>query len=133
MVAKLPMVGHIFIIFLSIIGSDVKMMNSFRLRLLKNNGYTVRDFLIGIILIGLFAALIGPKIVGRSGESRQAVAKQQIEGFSSALKMYKDDTTKYPTQEQGLDALVTQPQGLDNWKQARKGSRHERGHTLICD
>ena len=55
-------------------------------------------------------------MIGRVGESRQTVAKQQIEGFSSALEMYKLDTTKYPTQEQGLEALVIQPQGLVNWK-----------------
>jgi len=72
--------------------------------------------LIVMIIIGLLAALIGPKMIGRVGESRQTVAKQQIEGFSSALEMYKLDTTKYPTQEQGLEALVTQPQGINNWK-----------------
>ena len=92
------------------------MKNSLRLRLLKNKGSTLPGLLIGMIIIVLFVALIGPKMVGRSGESRQTVAKQQIEGFSSALKMYKYDTEKYPTQEQGLDALVTQPQWLNNWK-----------------
>ncbi|NUO10509.1 MAG: type II secretion system major pseudopilin GspG, partial [Candidatus Brocadia sp.] len=72
--------------------------------------------LIVMIIIGLLAALIGPKMIGRVGESRQTVAKQQIEGFSSALEMYKLDTTKYPTQEQGLEALVAEPQGAVNWK-----------------
>ena len=92
------------------------MKNSLRLRLLKNKGSTLPGLLIGMIIIVLFVALIGPKMYGLVGESRKTVCKQQIEAFSSALKMYKTDTTKYPTQEQGLEALVTQPQGLNNWK-----------------
>ncbi|MEK6559370.1 MAG: type II secretion system major pseudopilin GspG [Planctomycetota bacterium] len=84
--------------------------------LLKSRGFTLLELLIVMIIIGLLAALIGPKMIGRVGESRQTVAKQQIEGFSSALEMYKLDTTKYPTQEQGLEALVIQPQGLVNWR-----------------
>ncbi len=92
------------------------MRNKLKLRLLKRDGFTLLELLIVMIIIGLLAALIGPKMIGRVGESRQTVAKQQIEGFSSALEMYKLDTTKYPTQEQGLEALVTQPQGVNNWK-----------------
>src|SRR3972149_173141 len=92
------------------------MRNRLKLRLLKRGGFTLLELLIVMIIIGLLAALIGPKMIGRVGESRQTVAKQQIEGFSSALEMYKLDTTKYPTQEQGLEALVTQSQGIANWK-----------------
>ena len=92
------------------------MGNKLKLRLLGRGGFTLLELLIVMIIIGLLAALIGPKMIGRVGESRQTVAKQQIEGFSSALEMYKLDTTKYPTQEQGLEALVTQPQGINNWK-----------------
>lgn len=92
------------------------MANRLKLELLKKGGFTLLELLIVMIIIGLLAALIGPKMIGRVGESRQTVAKQQIEGFSSALEMYKLDTTKYPTQEQGLDALVTEPQGITNWK-----------------
>lgn len=92
------------------------MGNKLKLRLLKRCGFTLLELLIVMIIIGLLAALIGPKMIGRVGESRQTVAKQQIEGFSSALEMYKLDTTKYPTQEQGLEALVKQPQGGTNWK-----------------
>jgi len=94
----------------------MNMGNRLRLELLKKGGFTLLELLIVMIIIGLLAALIGPKMIGRVGESRQTVAKQQIEGFSSALEMFKLDTTKYPTQEQGLDALVTEPQGVSNWK-----------------
>lgn len=92
------------------------MKNRLKLRLLKTSGFTLLELLIVMIIIGLLAALIGPKMIGRVGESRQTVAKQQIEGFSSALEMYKLDTAKYPTQEQGLEALIAQPQGVINWK-----------------
>lgn len=92
------------------------MKSKMYLRLLRNGGFTLLELLIVMIIIGLLAALIGPKMIGRVGESRQTVAKQQIEGFSSALEMYKLDTTRYPTQEQGLEALVAEPQGIMNWK-----------------
>lgn len=92
------------------------MKNRLKLRLLKTGGFTLLELLIVMIIIGLLAALIGPKMIGRVGESRQTVAKQQIEGFSSALEMYKLDTAKYPTQEQGMEALIAQPQGIINWK-----------------
>lgn len=92
------------------------MGNRLKLKLLRQGGFTLLELLIVMIIIGLLAALIGPKMIGRVGESRQTVAKQQIEGFSSALEMYKLDTTKYPTQEQGLEALVAEPQGTMNWK-----------------
>ncbi|MEP9411369.1 MAG: type II secretion system major pseudopilin GspG [Candidatus Brocadia sp.] len=92
------------------------MGNKLKSRLLRQGGFTLLELLIVMIIIGLLAALIGPKMIGRVGESRQTVAKQQIEGFSSALEMYKLDTTRYPTQEQGLEALITEPQGVMNWK-----------------
>ena len=92
------------------------MRKKFTIVLLNHDGFTLLELLIVMIIIGLLAALIGPKMIGRVGESRQTVAKQQIEGFSSALEMYKLDTTKYPTQEQGLEALVTETQGIANWK-----------------
>jgi general secretion pathway protein G len=92
------------------------MGNRLKSKFLRQGGFTLLELLIVMIIIGLLAALIGPKMIGRVGESRQTVAKQQIEGFSSALEMYKLDTTKYPTQEQGLEALVTEPQGVVNWK-----------------
>ena len=84
--------------------------------LLRNSGFTLLELLIVMIIIGLLAALIGPKMIGRVGESRQTVAKQQIEGFSTALEMFKLDTTRYPTQEQGMEALVVTPHGVENWK-----------------
>ncbi|MCF6150854.1 MAG: type II secretion system protein GspG [Candidatus Kuenenia stuttgartiensis] len=84
--------------------------------LLRNGGFTLLELLIVMIIIGLLAALIGPKMIGRVGESRQTVAKQQIEGFSTALEMFKLDTTRYPTQEEGMEALVAAPHGVENWK-----------------
>ena len=92
------------------------MKDKLLLKIFKSAGFTLLELLIVMIIIGLLAALIGPKMIGRVGESRQTVAKQQVEGFGSALEMYRLDTTKYPTQEQGLEALVSEPQGVNNWK-----------------
>lgn len=92
------------------------MKDKLLLKIFRSAGFTLLELLIVMIIIGLLAALIGPKMIGRVGESRQVAAKQQVEGFGSALEMYKLDTTKYPTQEQGLEALVSEPQGVNNWK-----------------
>ena len=92
------------------------MKDKLLLKIFKSAGFTLLELLIVMIIIGLLAALIGPKMIGRVGESRQTVAKQQVEGFGSALEMYRLDTTKSPTQEQGLEALVSEPQGVNNWK-----------------
>ena len=72
-----------------------------------------------VLIISVLAALVAPRIIGRSKEARVAATQQQIQNFETALDLYYLDNDTYPTTEQGLQALLTEP-GTDplpvNWK-----------------
>ena len=89
------------------------MNNSFRQR---DRGFTLMELLVVIIIIGILAAIVGPKFFGRVDEAKQKAAKAQIELFGTALDALRLDTGRYPTTEEGLKALREKPAGLDNWK-----------------
>ncbi len=79
-------------------------------------GFTLIELLIVMVIIGLLAAFIVPKFIGRVGESKQIATKAQIELLSTALDVYKLDTGKYPTQDAGLEALINKSDEAGNWK-----------------
>lgn len=72
-------------------------------------GFTLIELLVVIIIIGILAGYVGPKLMGHPEEAKQAKAKLQIQGIETALKMYKLDNGYYPSTEQGLQALVELP------------------------
>jgi general secretion pathway protein G len=72
-------------------------------------GFTLIEILVVITLIGLLAALVGPRILGRVSEAKSATAKAQLELLSVALDNYRLDNGSYPTTEQGLAALQEKP------------------------
>jgi general secretion pathway protein G len=82
----------------------------------NSSGFTLIELLIVMVIIGLLAAFIVPKLIGRVGESQQTAAKAQIELLSTALEVYKLDTGKYPPQGEGLGALINKPGDVNNWK-----------------
>lgn len=75
----------------------------------STGGFTLIEIMVVIVILALLAALVGPKIMGRSDDARIADAKVQIRNLETALKLYKLDNAVYPTTEQGLAALVTKP------------------------
>lgn len=82
-------------------------------------GFTLIEIMIVIVIMGILASLIVPKIMGRPDEARIIAAKQDIASTLQALKLYKLDNQRYPTTEQGLQALVTKPAVSpvpSNWK-----------------
>ncbi|WP_374512464.1 type II secretion system major pseudopilin GspG [Niveibacterium sp.] len=82
-------------------------------------GFTLIEVMVVIVILGVLAALIVPKVMGRPDEARAVAARQDIAAISQALKLYKLDNRKYPTTEQGLQALVQKPTVSpvpDNWK-----------------
>lgn len=87
----------------------------------NKKGFTLIELLVVILILGLLAGIVGPRLFGHADEARQTKAKVQIENLSSALKMYKIDNGKYPSTEQGLEALVSQPQTGDIPKKWKKG------------
>jgi general secretion pathway protein G len=76
----------------------------------NNPGFTLIELMVVIIILGILAGLIVPRIMGRPEEARQMKAKIQIESMETALKLYKLDNGYYPTTEQGLQALVQPPE-----------------------
>ena len=84
-----------------------------------HRGFTLIEVMVVIVILGVLAALIVPKVMGRPDEARIVAAKQDIAAISQALKLYKLDNRRYPTTEQGLQALVEKPSAApvpDNWK-----------------
>jgi general secretion pathway protein G len=83
-------------------------------------GFTLIEIMVVITILGILAALIVPRVVGRTDDARITAAKQDIGAIMQALKLYRLDNGRYPTTEQGLRALIerpsTDPQPT-NWKQ----------------
>jgi general secretion pathway protein G len=72
-------------------------------------GFTLIEIMVVIAILALLAALVGPKIIGRSDDAKIADTKVQIRNLETALKLYKLDSGNYPSTEQGLMALVAKP------------------------
>ena len=82
-------------------------------------GFTLIEIMVVVVIMGVLAALVVPKLIGRTGEAKVAAAKVDIATVMQALKLYKLDNQRYPTTEQGLQALVTKPTAgpdANGWK-----------------
>ena len=83
-------------------------------------GFTLLEVMVVIVILGILAALVVPKIISRPDEARVIAAKQDIASLMQALKLYRLDNQRYPTTEQGLQSLVMKPASAPiplNWKQ----------------
>jgi len=92
-----------------------------------NRGFTLIELMVVIIILGILAMYVAPKIMGRPGEARQVKARLDIQNLESALKLYKLDNGIYPTTEQGLLALVEQPETGTVPKKWKRGGYLEKG------
>lgn len=81
----------------------------------KERGFTLIELLIVMVILGLLAALVGPRMFGKVGKSKQRSAKAQISLLETALDTYRLDVGKYPTTEQGLQALRVNPDDAESW------------------
>jgi general secretion pathway protein G len=82
-------------------------------------GFTLIEIMVVVAILGILAALVVPKIMGRPDEARIVAAKQDIASIRQALNLYRLDNLRYPTTEQGLQALVVKPTSgpiPGNWK-----------------
>lgn len=84
-----------------------------------SRGFTLIEILVVVVILGILAAIVVPRVMERPGEARIVRVKQDLQGVATALSMYKLDNHRYPSSEQGLQALVTKPSGTPeapNWK-----------------
>ena len=85
----------------------------------KQRGFTLIELMVVLAIIGILASLVVPNILGRADDSRMTAAKTDVGNLMQALKLYKLDNQRFPTSEQGLQALVTKPTSEpvpNNWK-----------------
>ncbi len=82
-------------------------------------GFTLLEIMVVVVILGILAALVAPNVIRRIDDANVTKAKQDIRAFETALNLYRMDNFRYPTTEQGLEALVKQPAdpNIRNWKQ----------------
>ena len=93
------------------------------------HGFTLIELMVVIVILGILVSFIAPKLMGRPDEAKQVKARVQMESLETAIKLYKLDSGIYPATEQGLQALVEQPQTGTLPKKWRKGGYLEKGRV----
>lgn len=104
-----------------------KMKNDQRPISRKQIGFTLLELLVVLVILGLLAAIATPQVMKYLGRAKTDTALLQIENLGVVLDLYKLDNGDYPSEQQGLDALLTQPSGAPDWN----GPYTRKGHSLI--
>ncbi len=88
-------------------------------RVSKQGGFTLIEVMVVVVILGILAAILVPKVMDRPDQARKIKAKQDIRALEAALNLYKLDNFVYPTTDQGLEALVEKPSSPEppNWKE----------------
>jgi len=78
-------------------------------RRMRQSGFTLIEIMVVVVILGILAALIAPNVISRIDDAQITKVKQDIRAMESALKLYRLDNFRYPSTDEGLDALVTPP------------------------
>jgi general secretion pathway protein G len=81
----------------------------------NRHGFTLIELLVVMVIIGLLAALVGPRFIRQEEKAKIKAAKAQIELLGTALDTFRLDVGRYPSSQEGLEALRTKPGGLERW------------------
>jgi general secretion pathway protein G len=81
----------------------------------SEKGFSLIELIVVLVILGLLAAVVGPKIMGKLSESKSRIAKIQISEFESALQVYSFDLGHLPSANEGLDALIHNTENSDSW------------------
>ena len=94
---------------------EMSMANAARGR---ERGFTLIEIMVVVVILGILAAIVAPNVISRIDDAQINRAKQDIRAIESALQLYRLDNFRYPTTDQGLEALVTQPAdpSIRNWR-----------------
>ncbi len=100
-----------------------------------DDGYTLTEMLVVIVIISLIAAVLTPSLLGQLSRARAKTAALQIESTATSLSLFKDDMGRYPTAEEGLKALVNNPGDAAGWLgpylKSDKAMNDPWGHPLV--
>ncbi|WP_188749823.1 type II secretion system major pseudopilin GspG [Marinobacterium zhoushanense] len=78
-------------------------------------GFTLLELLVVLVILGLLASLVGPQVLRHVGTSKTKTAALQIQELGAALDLYRLEVGRYPSTQEGLEALIRQPSGATNW------------------
>ena len=91
----------------------------FPMRMQAGRGFTLIEVLVVVVILAILAAIVVPRVVGRTDDAMLAKARADVQGLATALNLYKLDNFTYPSTDQGLEALVMKPGGSPeaaNWR-----------------
>ena len=81
----------------------------------RHNAFTLIELLLVLVILGVLAAIVVPKLTGRGQDAKIGATKTQISNVKAALDLFEHDNSRFPTTDEGLDALVNRPAALNNW------------------
>ena len=105
---------------------DIRIAHAARIGPRAARGFTLIEIMVVVVILGILAAVVVPRVMDRPDEARITKAKQDIRTLESALNLYRLDNFRYPTTEQGLQALVERPTSGPEASQYREGGYMDR-------